>query len=512
MRKLGLILLLAALAAMLVAGCGEDETKPVITRLYASETCGIAPLRVDFRADASGGAPLADPTGGNNWLRMIWDFGDGHRIDDGTSIAYHSYEEAGTYTVTVTAEDDNGERATRSLEITVKADSLGIEAFSRLEGEIASEVMACRPLEFYVVGDLCDFDPESDSYERFIFRWEVGDSVYTSPNPFHSFTPGDVGARQAFVLIEDPTRSITRRDTVDVTVTDTPGADLRLASDWLASPQPTDADTLQRDVPAFPDALPYTIVIHNDGPDDASHVGVRGTFPNATRLLFAGQEQSAGTFYFDESDAAARFWLWTVEHLPAGAEATLDVTVNLELADKRDNYAFATSIDPYPCDTDPANNQTTPVLRIRSAPSDLALFANWLQNADDVSVTPDLVHNVPSFPDTLTCSFDIFNSGPSAAFDMIASGTLPVGPQLQYISGSTNESGTFSYDAGTHVWTWNLNRLSRQARVTVNIRFRLIGSTPGQVYQFPANLNADPDDPTPGDHEATATLLIQSVP
>ena len=61
---------LARKAAVAVIGCGEDDPKPVITRLFASTECGVAPLRVDFRADATGGANLPDPTGGNNWLKM----------------------------------------------------------------------------------------------------------------------------------------------------------------------------------------------------------------------------------------------------------------------------------------------------------------------------------------------------------------------------------------------------------------------------------------------------------
>ena len=73
MRKLSLTLLMAALTIIVMIGCGTEDPKPSITRLYASATCGVAPLRVDFRADATGGANLPEPTGGNNWLRMRWD-------------------------------------------------------------------------------------------------------------------------------------------------------------------------------------------------------------------------------------------------------------------------------------------------------------------------------------------------------------------------------------------------------------------------------------------------------
>jgi len=511
MRKLGLILFLAALAALFVAGCGEDDSKPVITRLYASETCGVAPLRVDFRADVSGGKPLADPTGGNAWLRIVWDFGDGHGIDNGTSIAYHEFADTGTFNVTVTAEDDNGERASRSIAITVIADSLGIQAFSRIDGEPGDEIAACRPIEFYTVGNLCGFDPDVDSYERFIFRWEIGDSVYTGTNPFHAFAPVDVGDQDIHVVIEDPIRSITRRDTVFVNVLASPGADLSLEADWLGSPQPTAEDTLRRDVPGFPETMPYTVTVSNAGPADAYNVGVRGSFPSDPQLYFIDQVQTDGSFYYDASAAANRYWLWVLPVLPAGSSETVDVTFGLDLGDERDDYLFATAIEPYACDTIPANNQAAPVLHIESAPSDLSVSTDWLSNEVDPTSGPDLVHVVAAFPDTLTYSVDIRNDGPSAAWDLVLSGEIPTSSQLHFLSANTFGIGVFAFDPDTSSWTWTLTRVGRGI-VTIDLNLRLTTANPGQLYEFPTTLSVEPDDPTPDDHDALASLFILAVP
>ena len=53
-------------------------------------------------------------------LRLYsWDFGDGE-ADEGVQVE-HTYEEAGTYTVTLTLEDDEGGEAAASKEVEVVA-------------------------------------------------------------------------------------------------------------------------------------------------------------------------------------------------------------------------------------------------------------------------------------------------------------------------------------------------------------------------------------------------------
>ena len=149
MRKHICILLPVFVVIGLAVGCGDDEaSKPVVTRLHVSEACGVAPLLVDFRGDAAGGEPLSDPSGTNNWLKFTWDFGDGTVIDNGTSIAYHQYDSAGVYTATLFAEDDAGERSSRSVVIDVRADSLAISAFSRVGDLVVDVVKTCEPVTF----------------------------------------------------------------------------------------------------------------------------------------------------------------------------------------------------------------------------------------------------------------------------------------------------------------------------------------------------------------------------
>jgi uncharacterized repeat protein (TIGR01451 family) len=372
LRKLGLIALMTALAAVAVIGCGEDDPKPAITRLFASAECGVAPLRVDFRADATGGASLPDPTGGNNWLRMSWDFGDGTVIQDGTSIAYHEYDTTGTFTVTVTAEDDDGERATRSTEIVVREDSLSIEIYGLLDDMPVSEVVACRPLQLGILAETCDFDPVEDSYERFVFRWMVGDSTYSSPNPRHSFSSADVGQEEVIVRVEDPTRSITRLDTLLVDVLDSDGADVSLSTDWANAPQGADTDTLARDVPSWPDTLVYTVRVQNAGPDEAYNLKVVGNIDLNNRIFFesADYDESLGDFRYvvAEGGSTVKRWTWTIERIPGGAEESIDINFYVETANAGAVRRFFSQLDAYPCDPDTTDRRGTAVLNIVTVP------------------------------------------------------------------------------------------------------------------------------------------------
>jgi PKD repeat protein len=366
MRKLGLIALLVTLTALLAVGCGDDEPKPSVSRLFASETCGVAPLRVDFRADAAGGTPMGDPTGTNNWLSMSWDFGDGTVIDDGASVAYHEYQDPGIYDVTVTVEDDEGERASRTRTVVVQADSLTIDAYALLNDEPFETVFACEPVELGITAETCGFDPVADSYERFVFHWEAGDSVYTSPTPRHSFSSEELGTQQVAVTVEDPTRSVTRRDTVTVEVAPSPGVELSLATDWQNNPgQPSEGPVLDRVTEEFPDYMTYSVRVVNDGPADAYNLQVTGDLPIYNRLLFDSAAPDTGTVTYDQGD---KQWTWQVPQVLAGEEAVLDVTFYVEIASVGASYDFPSVMAPFPCDPTDDDLEATATLNFAETP------------------------------------------------------------------------------------------------------------------------------------------------
>lgn len=72
-----------------------------------------------------------------------------------------------------------------------------------------------------VDANLCGFDPETGLYTRFNFSWDMDDaldSVYPQRAPEHVFTTDDAGQRSVIVTVFDTFTSVTRADTVTITV------------------------------------------------------------------------------------------------------------------------------------------------------------------------------------------------------------------------------------------------------------------------------------------------------
>lgn len=377
MRKRICILLPVLVVIGLAVGCGEDEaSKPSITRLYVSDACGVAPLQVDFRGDAAGGEPLSEPSGSNNWLKFTWDFGDGTVIDNGTSIAYHQYDAAGEYLATLTAEDDAGERASRSIVIDVREDSLTIAGFSRVGDTVTDVVKTCEPVTFEITADACDFDPVNDTTDRYVHRWSLfrivppgpeelsADTVLTAtfrePRPVHFFDPDDIFEQLITLQIEDPVRSITREDSFTVTVIESEGADLSLSASWILTDPEADGTLYQREVQDSIEILTVSFVLTNDGPETAYLLETQGRLDGFAGLTHQGGEADHGSYHHDGD--VADTWQWSVDELAPGTSAQLDITFMLEQPNVGDEFEFTATTAPYACDPDDDDLAVTAVL------------------------------------------------------------------------------------------------------------------------------------------------------
>ncbi|MDP8903184.1 MAG: PKD domain-containing protein [Thermoproteota archaeon] len=85
-------------------------TEPLTVGIISNSTEGVAPATFEFQANL---------TGGIQPYVINWDFGDGSEESDEQTVL-HTFEEAGTYEVTLTATDTDDQEASDSIEISVE--------------------------------------------------------------------------------------------------------------------------------------------------------------------------------------------------------------------------------------------------------------------------------------------------------------------------------------------------------------------------------------------------------
>src|SRR5215203_4499278 len=84
-------------------------TKPLTVGIISNGTESVVPATFEFQANL---------TGGTEPYTYIWNFGDGSEESDEQTVL-HTFEEAGTYNVTLAATDTDNQNAFDSIEITV---------------------------------------------------------------------------------------------------------------------------------------------------------------------------------------------------------------------------------------------------------------------------------------------------------------------------------------------------------------------------------------------------------
>ena len=220
MRNSILITLMAVIAIACLSGCGDDDNLvPYFSRTQADPVCGVAPLEVQFLAFATGGDLTDDPTGGNTYIDIDWNFGD-----DTTgfgSVIYHVFEDPGEYEVIIVARDKDGDASEPdTLHITVRED------FMNLVAAPDTVVTVDDPMTFRVQAELCGFDPVSSSYSRFTYEWDMDDiagTVLRERFPSHTYTAADIGTHTVRLKVEDLQTSYVTQDSVTGEVTAVPG-------------------------------------------------------------------------------------------------------------------------------------------------------------------------------------------------------------------------------------------------------------------------------------------------
>jgi hypothetical protein len=225
MKRVLLLLAPAVLLLAIVAGCNEEESQPVFTRMHVTPSCGVTPLDVEGYAILSGGNESGDPMGGNNNLDVRWQFGDDGTAN--TSLAYHTFVEPGEYNVIVTGTDPDGKTTSTSTPVLVLADSLVIDVGSNFPDGNCSCVDTVR---FTMAAESCDIDYPTvlgDSV-KMQFHWDMDDmdgednTIYRVVAPDFRFR--EAGTYDVEVAVFYPAWAVERRQVLTFNVTTAPPA------------------------------------------------------------------------------------------------------------------------------------------------------------------------------------------------------------------------------------------------------------------------------------------------
>lgn len=218
MKRACMLLVMALLLLAATTGCNETS-KPAFTRLRVTPACGVIPMEVEGYAVLSGGDETGDPMGGNNKLEINWDFGDGGT--GRSTLAYHQYNVAGEYRVTVTGRDPEGNTASTFVDVTALSDSLIMRVGSNFpEGNVTTADTVRFDMEYLRSCDI-DYPAVLGDSVKMEFTWEMGDpdtTVYNVVAPeFQYTTPGQY---QAKVSVFYPFWAVVRDTILEITVTD----------------------------------------------------------------------------------------------------------------------------------------------------------------------------------------------------------------------------------------------------------------------------------------------------
>jgi uncharacterized repeat protein (TIGR01451 family) len=285
------------------------------------------------------------------------------------------------------------------------------------------------------------------------------------------------GASATIDIVVTTTASgmLTNTATVTTTSNDTDGSNDSDTEDTTVNPV-TDVSITKTDS-ADPvnvgDNITYTVMVTNNGPDNATGVSVMDTLPAGVNFVSATPSQGMCA-------EAAGLVTCNLGTLNAMANATVSIVVTTTANGILTNTVTVSADG---IDTNPANNQASQTTAVGQV-ADLILSMS--DSPDSVIITSNLTYVVT-----------VANAGPNAASSVVLTDMLPSG--VNFSSASTTQ-GTCGQASG--VVTCDLGAIAVQASATVTIV--VSPQSPGTITNN-ASVTLTEFDPNLANNSASAT-------
>lgn len=245
------------------------------------------------------------------------------------------------------------------------------------------------------------------------------------------------------------------------------------------------------------DIVTYTIVVRNNGPNDATNLSISEVLPAGLSYV-AGSATDDYTPPVGETDLtayAANTGIWKLGYkaggntiFPVGAVVTLTLQaeVTAPAGTRITNTAAVNSLSG--SDTVPGNNSQSVTITV---------------SGTDLELTKTVSAPRPTVGDAITYTLTVQNLGPYPAVDIEVTDVLPAG--LTYLSHTAG-----SYDPATGLWDLGPGPLADGATTSLVITARVEDSAAGQSLTNTAAISSQgTPDPVPGNNTASATLEVQ---
>jgi uncharacterized repeat protein (TIGR01451 family) len=316
-------------------------------------------------------------------------------------------------------------------------------------------------------------DDSGGAYDPGAGVWSVGNLANANSATIHvtatvdSGTTGDTITNTATVTALDQTdpNPDNDTDTADIVIA---GTDLEIIK------------TVDNTTPIEGDAIVYTVIVANHGPDDATGVEVTDQLPSEVTWV---SDDSGGDFNPGTG-------LWTVGDVDRGQLVLLNITATVNSGTTGTqiiNTATITALD----QNDPNPNNDTD-------------SAGSLVTGADLTITKSVDNANPSEGDTIVYTVHVTNGGPDNTTGVEVTDQLPAG-----VTWVSDDSGG-DYDPGSGIWA--VGDLANADTATLGITATVDAGTADSTITNTAQVTAsDQNDPNLDNNTDIATLRVAAA-